>query len=100
MDETTGSPGQLPVPGRGSHRSVEHGACVMEYAALLSGDRHTDHPLGVHPFLATLCRQVNDIVGNEARAELVRLRQQVADQKDDLAFLKKASAYFAALQSK
>lgn len=34
------------------------------------------------------------------RAELVRLRQRVADQKDDLAFLKKASAYFAALQSK
>ena len=34
------------------------------------------------------------------RAQLVRLRRQVADQKDDLAFLKKASAYFAALQSK
>ena len=73
MDETAEWPAQLPVPGRGSHRSPEHGACVMEYAALLSGDRHTDHPLGVHPFLATLCRQVNDIVGNEARAELVRL---------------------------
>jgi hypothetical protein len=73
MDEAAGWPAQLPVPGRGSHRSVEHGACVMEYAALLSGDRHTDHPLGVHPFLATLCRQFNDVLGDEARAELVRL---------------------------
>ncbi|MGH8965420.1 MAG: hypothetical protein ACRDXB_08840, partial [Actinomycetes bacterium] len=34
------------------------------------------------------------------RAELVRLRKQVADQEKDLAFLKKASAYFAANQSK
>jgi hypothetical protein len=73
MDETAEWPAQLPVPGRGSHRSPEHGACVMEYAALLSGDRHTDHPLGVHPLLATLCRQTNDVLGDEARAELVRL---------------------------
>lgn len=34
------------------------------------------------------------------RAELVRLRKQVADQEKDLIFLKKASAYFAANQSK
>ncbi|WP_137726606.1 transposase [Prescottella subtropica] len=34
------------------------------------------------------------------RAELIRLRKQVADQEKDLAFLKKASAYFAANQSK
>jgi hypothetical protein len=45
----------------------------MEYAALLSGDHHTDHPVGVHPFLATLCRRFNDVLGDEARAELVRL---------------------------
>jgi len=32
------------------------------------------------------------------RAELVRLRAQVAEQSKDIAFLKKASAYFAAQQ--
>jgi hypothetical protein len=73
MDETTEWPAQMPVPGRGTHRSVAHGACVMEYAALLSGDGHTDHPVRVHPYLAAVCRQVNDTLGDEARAELVRL---------------------------
>ena len=32
------------------------------------------------------------------RAELLRLRKQVAEQDKDIAFLKKASAYFAAMQ--
>src|SRR3954453_16477248 len=73
MDESAEWPAQLPVPSRGAHPSAERGACVMEYAALLSGDHHTDHPVGVHPFLATLCRGFNDVLGDEARAELVRL---------------------------
>ncbi|ALU73480.1 transposase (plasmid) [Rhodococcus erythropolis R138] len=34
------------------------------------------------------------------RAELARLRKQVTEQEKDLAFLKKASAYFAANQQK
>lgn len=34
------------------------------------------------------------------RAELLRLRKQVVEQEKDLTFLKKASAYFAANQSK
>lgn len=33
------------------------------------------------------------------RAELLRLRKQVAEQDKDIAFLKKASAYFAAMQT-
>ncbi len=69
MDETAEWPAQLPVPGRGAHRSVEHGACVMEYAALLSGREHTDHPAAVHPLLAALCRRLNDAVGDDVRAE-------------------------------
>jgi hypothetical protein len=32
----------------------------------------------------------------DERAELVRLRAQVAEQAKDIAFLEKASAYFAA----
>jgi transposase len=37
-------------------------------------------------------------LNGEERAELVRLRAQVAEQAKDIAFLKKASAYFAAQQ--
>jgi hypothetical protein len=73
MDEMGTWPAALPVPGRGAHRSVRHGACVMEYAALLSGEGHGDHPVGVHPDLSALCRRVNDGLGDEGRAELVRL---------------------------
>src|SRR5690625_1415467 len=35
-------------------------------------------------------------LSTEERAELVRLRAQVAEQAKDIAFLEKASAYFAA----
>jgi transposase len=34
------------------------------------------------------------------RTELARLRKQVTEQEKDIAFLKKASAYFAASQPK
>jgi transposase-like protein len=34
------------------------------------------------------------------RAELVRLRRQVAEQEKDLAFLGKAAAYFASMPPK
>ena len=37
-------------------------------------------------------------LSGQERAELVRLRAQVAEQSKDIAFLKKASAYFAAQQ--
>ncbi|NMO91054.1 hypothetical protein [Actinomycetospora sp. TBRC 11914] len=73
MDEIEVWPDGLPVPSRNCHRSVEVGACVMEYAALLGGEAHTDHPRSVHPLLAELSRRANDVVGDEARAALVLL---------------------------
>lgn len=41
---------------------------------------------------------VNSPLSGAERAELLRLRKQVAEQDKDIAFLKKASAYFAAMQ--
>jgi transposase len=40
----------------------------------------------------------NDELPPAERTELARLRKQVAEQEKDIAFLKKASAYFAASQ--
>jgi transposase len=37
-----------------------------------------------------------EVLAGDERAELVRLRAQVAEQARDIAFLEKASAYFAA----
>lgn len=46
------------------------------------------------------CRRLPDPLDNEPlspdeRAELIRLRAKVAEQSKDIAFLEKASAYFA-----
>ncbi len=46
------------------------GACLMEYVAVLAGERHTDHPKSVCPTLATMARVVNDRVSDRARQRL------------------------------
>jgi hypothetical protein len=63
----------LPRLSRGKHRSPRRGACFMEYASYLAGERWSDHPACTHPLLAELARQVNDHVSDDARQELVEL---------------------------
>jgi hypothetical protein len=38
------SPALLPVLSRGKHRNPRKGACFMEFASLLAGERWSDHP--------------------------------------------------------
>lgn len=70
-------PGQHPdlVPqlARGKHRSPRTGACFMEFASYLAGERWSDHPTCTHPLLAALARLVNDHVSEEGRQRLVGL---------------------------
>ncbi|HZC70348.1 MAG TPA: hypothetical protein VE442_06625 [Jatrophihabitans sp.] len=63
----------LPILSRGKHRSPKHGACFMEFASYLAGERWTDHPQCTQPLLASLARQVNDHVSDDARQKLVEL---------------------------
>jgi hypothetical protein len=63
----------MPVLGRGRHRSPKSGACFMEYASYLAGERWSDHPSCTHPMLATLARLVNDCTSDAARGDLVVL---------------------------
>jgi hypothetical protein len=63
----------VPVLSRGKHRSPRKGACFMELASYLAGERWTDHPACTHPLLAELARQVNDHVSDEARQTLLGL---------------------------
>ncbi len=67
------SPMLMPVLGRGKHRSPRSGACFMEYASYLAGERWSDHPACTHPTLAALARLVNDCSSDAARGELVTL---------------------------
>ena len=63
----------VPLLSRGKHRSPRKGACFMEFASYLAGERWTDHPACTHPLLAELARQVNDHVSDETRQTFLGL---------------------------
>ena len=69
MDTNT-TPQYLPTLSAGRHTSPEKGACFMEYASLLAGERWSDHPACTDPVLAALARCVNDAVSDETRSGL------------------------------
>ncbi|MDT0164824.1 hypothetical protein Q9R32_04575 [Actinotalea sp. AC32] len=66
-------PDVLPVLSPGRHRRPKDGACFMEWASLLAGERWSDRPRCTHRLLAHLARLVNDSVDDVARAGLVHL---------------------------
>jgi hypothetical protein len=68
---STQIPEFLPVLSVGRHRSPKRGACFMEYASHLAGERWSDHPACTHPAVASLARAVNDCTTDEARGGLV-----------------------------
>jgi hypothetical protein len=66
-------PGLIPVLSRGKHRSPRQGACFMELASYLAGERWSDHPACTHPLLAALARDVNDYTSDAGRSRLAGL---------------------------
>jgi hypothetical protein len=67
------SPALLPILSRGKHRSPRKGACFMEFASLLAGERWSDHPACTHPLLAAVARHVNDHTSDAGRSRLAVL---------------------------
>jgi hypothetical protein len=66
-------PDLLPILSPGRHRSPRTGACFMELASLLAGQRWSDHPACTHPLLAALARHVNDYTSDAGRQRLAEL---------------------------
>ena len=66
-------PDLLPVLSRGKHRNPRKGACFMELASFLAGERWSDHPSCTHPLLAEVARQVNDRTTDAGRRGLAPL---------------------------
>lgn len=62
----------LPELSPGIHLSPQEGACFMEFASLLAGERWSDHPRCTHPALAELARLVNDACPPRERPRLAR----------------------------
>jgi hypothetical protein len=66
-------PTLLPILSRGKHRSPRKGACFMELASFLAGERWSDHPACTHPLLAAVARHVNDYTSDAGRSRLAEL---------------------------
>src|SRR5215469_12882291 len=66
-------PELVPVLSRGRHRSPRQGACFMELASYLAGERWNAYPVCTHPLLAALARDVNDHTGDSGLARLAEL---------------------------
>ncbi len=73
MRTATATPTIVPVLSAGRHRSPRRGACFMEFASYLAGERWSDHPPCTHATLAHLARLVNDGTSADGRARLAPL---------------------------
>lgn len=76
-------PDGVPLLSRGRHRSPRRGACFMEFASLLAGERWSDHPACTHPLLGQLARRVNDATSDAGRQLLLPLIPSVVGRRGD-----------------
>ena len=70
-------PDVMPHLSAGRHRNPRRGACFMEFASYLAGERWSDHPACTDRVLGALARGVNDVVLDERRDELVPMIPRV-----------------------
>ena len=82
-DPQTTLPELFPMLSRGKHRNPRKGACFMELASYLAGERWSDHPECTHPLLAQLARLVNDHTSDGRRPELAELTPLVIGLTSD-----------------
>jgi hypothetical protein len=76
-------PEVVPQLSRGKHRNPRKGACFMEFASYLAGERWSDHPACTHPLLGTLARLVNDYTTDAGRSRLAALVPSVIGVTSD-----------------
>ena len=83
MSGSPSTPELLPILSRGKHRNSRKGACFMEMASVLAGERWSDHPRCTHPLLAELARLVNDSTSDSQRHRLAVLIPSVVGLNTD-----------------
>jgi hypothetical protein len=79
----TRTPDLVPVLSRGKHRNPRKGACFMEMASYLAGERWSDHPACTHALLAGLARLVNDHTSDAGRQKLAGMIPSVIGLTSD-----------------
>ncbi len=83
MRDWMAHPDVMPILSPGRHRSPRRGACFMEFASYLAGERWSDHPACTHGTLAHLARMVNDRTSEAGRARLTPLIPTVVGLTSD-----------------
>ena len=83
MRDALAQPDVMPILSPGRHRSPRRGACFMEFASYLAGERWSDHPACTHGTLAHLARLVNDCTSEAGRARLTPLIPEVIGLTSD-----------------
>jgi hypothetical protein len=83
MSRSEPPPPLLPLLSRGKHRNPRKGACFMELASVLAGERWSDHPACTHALLAAVARHVNDHTTDAGRQRLARLIPSVIGRTGD-----------------
>jgi hypothetical protein len=83
FDDDIRLPQLLPVLSRGKHRNPKKGACFMELASFMAGERWSDHPACTHPLLAALARHINDRTSDTNRQRLAGLIPSVIGLTSD-----------------
>ncbi len=76
------APGVVPILTAGRHRGPRQGACFMEFASFLAGERWSDHPACTHLLVAALARDVNDLTTDRGRDRLMPLVTRVIGVKE------------------
>ncbi len=66
---------------KGKHASPEDGACVMELASMLAGERFGDHPDCVCPVIGSFLRTYNDFVDDDRRQDLYAYAAEVVGSR-------------------
>jgi len=77
---------------KGSHASPENGACVMELASMLAGERFSDHPRSVCPVIGGFLRTYNDLLPDGERDSLYPYAALVIDSASTRAVRRRRTA--------
>jgi hypothetical protein len=83
MRDWMAHPDVMPILSPGRHRSPRRGACFMEFASYLAGERWSDHPACTNGTLAHLARMVNDLTSDAGRDRLTPLIPTVVGLTSD-----------------
>jgi hypothetical protein len=84
---------------RGTHKSSEEGACVMELASMLADEPFSDHPKSACPVIGAFLRDYNDSVPADYRQDLYRYAAAVVGTRGSISVQRARAEHLSAWTS-